>query len=135
MAACRYSPASANGRARATTCITRWRTRSGSEGFTRREQSLALEFTDLYPADSLEAFKTFSLPENYSRYGVLRWFASSFEVTKRNLAGDTLGNYDAAQDSLFYFVRFASDDKGDSYYELKRRLPKSSSPKNIAWEE
>src|ERR1051326_3264509 len=111
------------------------KTRSGSEGFTRREQSLALEFTDLSPADSLEAFKTFSLPENYSRYGVLRWFASSFEVTKRNLAGDTLGNYDAVQDSLFYFVRFASDDKGDSYYELKRRLPKSSSPKNIAREE
>jgi len=30
---------------------------------------LALEFTDLWPVDTLEAFKTFSIPENYSRYG------------------------------------------------------------------
>ena len=110
-------------------------TRNGSQAFQRREQSLALEFTDLYPADSVEAFKTFSLPENYSRYGILRWFASGFEVHKRDLSGADLGGYDPAQDSLFYFVRFASDDKGVNYYEVKRRLPRSSSPQSIAWEE
>ncbi len=110
-------------------------TRNGSQAFQRREQSLALEFADLHPADSLEAYKTFSIPENYSRYGVLRWFASSFQVSKRDLAGADLGTYDPALDSLFYFVRFASDDKGLSYYEIKRRLPRSSTPQDIGWEE
>ncbi len=110
-------------------------TRNGSQAYQRREQSLALEFADLHPADSLEAYKTFSIPENYSRYGVLRWFASSFEVSKRDLNGADLGTYDSALDSLFYFVRFASDDKGLSYYEIKRRVPRSSTPQNIAWEE
>ncbi len=110
-------------------------TRNGSTGFKRREQSLALEFTDLYPADSLEAFKTFSIPENYSRYGVLRWYASSFGVQRLSPAGSPLGTYDPATDSLYYFVRFASDDKGLNYYELRRLLPPSSSPQSIAWEE
>jgi hypothetical protein len=110
-------------------------TRSGSQAFQRREQSIALEFTDLHPADTLEAFKTFSIAENYSRYGVLRWFAAGFEVSKQDLAGAGLGTYDPALDSLYYFVRFASDDKGQSYYEVKRRLPRSSLPQAIAWEE
>src|SRR5262249_5617502 len=101
-------------------------TRNGNQPFTRREQSLALEFTDLLPTDTLEAFKTFSLPENYSRYGTLRWFAASFKVTKADTTGAPLGTYDPTRDSLFYFVRFASDDKGENYYEVKRRLPSSS---------
>lgn len=110
-------------------------TRNGSQEFKRREQSMVMEFNDLHPADSLEAFRSFSIPENYSRYGVLRWFASSFEVTKQDLDGNPQGGYDPATDALFYFVRFSSDDKGTSYYELKRRLPRSSSPLNIGWEE
>ena len=110
-------------------------TRNGSQAFQRREQSLALEFTDLYPSDSLEAFKTFSLPENYSRYGALRWYASGFEVRKRDASGTDLGTYDPVADSLWYFVRFASDDKGQSYYEVRRRLPRSSIPLDIGWEE
>ena len=115
--------------------------RNGSEEFTRREQSLAMEFIDLHPADSLEAYKTFSLAEDYSRYGVLRWFASSFDVSKQDLDGIPQGTYDPVQDSLFYFVRFASDDKGQAYYEVKRKLPRSSSAPpsgsspDIAWEE
>src|SRR5262249_43018097 len=66
---------------------------------------------------------------------VLRWFAASFDVRKHDLQGNDLGAYDAATDSLFYFVRFASDDKGQSYYELKRRLPATSAPLAIHWEE
>jgi hypothetical protein len=110
-------------------------TRNGSQAFQRREQSLALEFTDLWPADSVEAFKTFSIPENYSRYGILRWYASSFSVAKRDLGNANPAAYDPGADSLYYFVRFSSDDRGQNYYELKRRLPRSSTPKNIAWEE
>jgi hypothetical protein len=110
-------------------------TRNGSQAFQRREQSLALEFTNLFPSDSLEAFKTFSLAENYSRYGALRWYASAFDVRKRDAAGHDLGGYDPSTDTLYYFVRFASDDKGQSYYELRRPMPRSSAPLDIGWEE
>jgi hypothetical protein len=108
---------------------------TGNEGFTRREQSIALEFADLFPDDTLEAFRTFSIPEDYSRYGTLRWFGTGFGVKRTDLAGVPAGTYDPAQDSLFYFVRFASDDKGQSYYELKRRVSQNTVNDGIAWEE
>ncbi len=110
-------------------------TRNGSQAFQRREQSLALEFTDLYPSDSLEAYKSFSLAENYSRYGVLRWYAQAFNVRKIDAAGVDRGAYDPAQDSLSYFVRFASDDKGQNYYEVRRPMPRSAAPLEYAWED
>src|SRR5262249_58011836 len=61
--------------------------RNGSEPVVRREQSIALEFADLFPDDTLEAYRVFSLPEDYSRYGTLRWFGSSFDVSKLDLQG------------------------------------------------
>ncbi|HEV2106270.1 MAG TPA: cell surface protein SprA, partial [Candidatus Eisenbacteria bacterium] len=99
-------------------------TRNGSQELQRREQSLALEFTELAPTDTLEAFRTFSIPEDYTRYRTLSWYAAAFDVP----------GYDPATDSLDYFVRFASDVRGANYYELLRRLPRSSSPGSIAWE-
>jgi hypothetical protein len=101
-------------------------TRNGSQEYQRREQTISLEFTDLFASDTLEAFKTFSIPENYSRYGALTWYAACFDVKRLDQAGNTLGTYDPATDSLSYFVRFASDDKGENYYEIKRPLPPSS---------
>ena len=109
--------------------------RNGSQQYQRREQSLALQFTDLHPADTLEAFKTFSLPENYSRYGVLNWYAASFQVVRAAPPIKQAGYDPRADPLLFYFVRFASDDKGDNYYEIKRHLPVSSEPRQIAWEQ
>ncbi|HTK30834.1 MAG TPA: cell surface protein SprA [Candidatus Saccharimonadaceae bacterium] len=88
-------------------------TRNGNQGVTRREQSLALEFTRLNPGQSLEAFKTFSIDEDYTRYGKLDWFATGFGVP----------GYDPVADSLAYFVRFASDEVGGSYYEYRAPLP------------
>ena len=108
---------------------------SGNQGYQRREQSIALEFADLFPDDTLEAFRTFSIPEDYSRYGKLNWFSAAFEVSKTDLNGTPQGTYDPAVDSLFYFVRFASDDKGLSYYEIKRKMPPSSVGLHIAWQE
>lgn len=110
-------------------------TRNGSQAFQRREQSLSLEFADLHPADTLEAFKTFSLPENYSRYGALRWYAAAYDVKRLSADGLPLGAYEPASDTLDYFVRFASDDKGQSYYEIRRSVPVSSQPLLISWEE
>jgi hypothetical protein len=98
-------------------------TRSGNQEVTRREQSLALEFTGLGPRDTLEVFKTFSLDEDYSRYGKLDFFAAAFSIP----------GYDPAVDSLDYFVRFASDEKGTSYYEYRSRMPPSSGPLAIQW--
>ena len=111
-------------------------TRDGSNAFKRREQSIALEFERVAPDDTLEAFKTFSLPENYSRYGVLRWWATGADVHKFDALGVDRGVYDPATDSLFYFVRFASDDKGSSYYEIRRRFPNlADSVGKGGWEE
>jgi hypothetical protein len=99
------------------------RTRSGSQELTRREQSLALEFAGLEGRDTLEVYKTFSLDEDYSRYGKLNFYAAAFGIP----------GYDEVADSLDYFLRFASDEKGTSYYEYRARLPRSSTPGAIHW--
>ncbi|MBI3539430.1 MAG: cell surface protein SprA, partial [Candidatus Eisenbacteria bacterium] len=98
-------------------------TRNGAQDLVRREQSLALEWTKLQPDDSLEAYKTFSLDEDYSRYGTLRWYVAGFGIP----------NYIPATGNLYYFMRFASDELGRSYYEYRAPVPPSSSPGAIAW--
>ena len=106
-------------------------TRNGSQELTRREQSMSMEFTDLKPGAVLESFKTFSLDEDYSRYGKLSWYAAAFDV--QDSSGAT---YDAAVDTaLYYYVRFASDEQGRNYYEYRSRLPRSSSPRVIYWQQ
>ena len=102
-------------------------TLNGNQEVTRREQSLAVEFTRLAPGDTLEAFKTFSIDEDYSRYGTLRWFATGFDMPE-HVPGD----------SLRYFVRFATDEIGRNYYEVNTPVPPSSSPGNpgaLQWQE
>ncbi len=97
-------------------------TRNGNQELVRREQSISLEFTDLKPGSSLEAYKNFSLDENYSRYGKLNWYAVAYDVQD-----STGAPYSATADSgLFYFVRFASDEQGRNYYEYRAPLPRSS---------
>ncbi|HEY2955013.1 MAG TPA: cell surface protein SprA [Candidatus Eisenbacteria bacterium] len=97
--------------------------RSGGQAVTRREQSLALEFENLLPGDSLEAFRTFSIDENYSRYGQLNWFVS----------GTGIDDYTPGVTPLEYFVRFASDELGKNYYEYKAPVPQVAS--RISWDE
>jgi hypothetical protein len=93
------------------------RTRSGSQELARREQSIELEFTRLDSTSTVEAYRTFSLDENYSRYGTLRWIVAGFQSVG---AGVT--------DSLTYFVRFASDERGLNYYEYRARIPTRPEP-------
>jgi len=100
-------------------------TLNGSQEVTRREQSLALEFTNLGPSDTLSVFKTFSIDEDYTRYGKLNWYAAGFQIP----------NYTAGVDSLDYFVRFSSDETERSYYEYRAPLPASSTDRNIHWEQ
>ena len=102
------------------------KTRSGSQELTRREQALSLEFTDFGPADTLEAYKTFSIDEDYTRYGSLDWFAAAFDISPI---------YNQATDSLDYYMRFSSDERGLNYYEYRARLPRSSLPGAINWNE
>lgn len=99
-------------------------TRSGSQELARREQSISMEFTRLAAGDTIEAFKNFSLDEDYTRYGSLTWFAAGYRIQ----------GYDPAADSLDYFIRFASDDLGLSYYEYRAPLPPSSQPLSILWQ-
>ena len=106
-------------------------TRNGAQDLTRREQSMALEFTDLQPADSLEVYKTFSLDENYTRYRNLRFWAASFEISRLNPATGSLFPFVPATDSLHYFVRFASDERGANYYEYRAPVPTPSTARPI----
>ena len=96
-------------------------TRSGSQGLTRREQSIAMEFTRLLPGDTLEAFKTFSIDENYSRYGKLSWYATSFGVRDSVGAGGAVG--------LEYFVRFCvRRARASTTTSIARRCPTEPRP-------
>src|SRR5205814_1527554 len=97
--------------------------RSGGQAITRREQALAIEFENLEPQDTLEVFKTFSIDEDYSRYGKLDWYVSGLKIT----------DYNPQTTPLYYFVRFASDELGRNYYEYKARVPQSSG--RISWDE
>ncbi len=102
-------------------------TRNGNQELTRREQSISLEFSLLRGRHTIEAYKTFSIDEDYSRYGKLNWFATGFGVH------DSLGGTNNA--GLYYFVRFASDELGRNYYEYRAPVPVSSAPRGKAWKE
>jgi hypothetical protein len=97
--------------------------RTGGQAVNRREQSLALEFENLQPGDTLEVFKTFSLDEDYSRYGNVDWYVSGFKIS----------DYTPGPDPLYYFVRFASDELGRNFYEYK--APITNGVTFPAWEE
>jgi hypothetical protein len=86
---------------------------TGNQIVTPREQSISVEFTELLPGHVVEAFKTFSIDEDYTRYKSLSWYATGFGVTPAL----------AATDSVYYFVRFSSDELGQNYYEYRSRLP------------
>jgi hypothetical protein len=96
---------------------------SGSQTATRREQSLSLEFNEFDVDDTLEVYKAFSVDENYSRYGKLDWYVTGYDIP----------GYDPARDTLWYFVRFASDDNGRNYYEYRAPVPANSSIGHIQW--
>ncbi|NOT33933.1 MAG: hypothetical protein HOP12_07160 [Candidatus Eisenbacteria bacterium] len=98
--------------------------REGSRAVQRREQSIVLEFANLGPRDSLEVYRSFSIDEDYTRYGALNFFVTGFDVP----------GYVPGIDSLRYFVRFASDDRGTNYYEFRAPLPMRSDGK-IDWRE
>jgi hypothetical protein len=101
-------------------------TRNGNQEVTRREQSIALEFTQLHPRGTLAAFKTFSIDEDYSRYGSLNWYVAGYNVPGH-----------LPDDSLRYFVRFSSDEIERNYYEYRAPVPPSSparDPARIVWE-
>jgi hypothetical protein len=99
--------------------------RSGGQAVARREQALDMEFENLQPGDTLEVFKTFSIDEDYSRYGKLDWFVAGLKITD---------NYDPRTAPLEYFVRFSSDELGLNYYEYKARVPMDPTRK-VGWDD
>src|SRR5437879_13928300 len=53
---------------------------AGGQAVARREQALAVELEKLLPGDTPEAFKTFSIDEDYSRSGQVGWYASAHKL-------------------------------------------------------
>ena len=97
---------------------------NGSQSVTRREQSLSLEFTHLLPNDTISVFRNFSIDEDYTRYDKMTWYTAAFQIP----------GYIPVADSLYYFVRFASDETERSYYEYRAPVPPSSADRAIAWQ-
>ncbi len=102
-------------------------TLNGSQTLQRREQSISMEFRKLEPAEQVEAFRTFSLDEDYSRYGKLDWYITGFGIHD---SLDAITN-----EGLDYFVRFASDEQGLNYYEYRAPVPLSPAANGLAWKE
>ncbi|HEV8481193.1 MAG TPA: hypothetical protein VGR66_10405, partial [Candidatus Eisenbacteria bacterium] len=85
-------------------------TQGGSE-VQQQEQSLALRATHIVPGGEVSAYRPTTLPEDYSRYRALRFYAAALDFVP--------------QDSLRFFVRFISDAGNDlrNYYEYSAPLP------------
>ena len=85
-------------------------TQGGSE-VQEREQSLALRARDIVPGGEVSAYRPTTLPEDYSLYRAIRFYAAALDFTP--------------QDSVRFFVRFSSDAGNDlrNYYEYSAPLP------------
>jgi len=85
-------------------------TQGGSE-VQQQEQSLALRAIHIVPGGEVSAYRPTTLPEDYSRYRALRFYAAALDFVP--------------QDSLRFFVRFISDAGNDlrNYYEYSAPLP------------
>jgi hypothetical protein len=93
-------------------------TTSGSQALKRREQSLAVQFENLPSGGKVEAYRSFSLDEDYSRYRQLRWWVTG--------AGDSANG-------LQYYVRFGADSI--NFYEYRAPVPPVPPGGSLAWHE
>lgn len=101
-------------------------------GVRLSENSLALEFTDLYPGDYVSASRNFLQNADYTRYGSLTMF-----IHGGNPADPTYtNNFPAAPDSLVggispveAFLRFTPiNDDTTNYYEYRSRVYRGWEP-------
>jgi hypothetical protein len=85
-------------------------TQSGSQ-VQQQEQSLAIRAHDIVPGGQVSAYRPTTLPEDYSRYRAIRFYAAALDFTPA--------------DSLRFFVRFISDAGNvlSNYYEYSAPLP------------
>jgi hypothetical protein len=86
----------------------------GGSTVEQREQSLAIEVKDLVPGGGeLSAFRTTTLPEDYSRYRAMNFWLSAFEFP------------DSLEPDTRFFIRFVSDGGGvvRNYYEYNAPIP------------
>ncbi len=85
--------------------------RQGSSSVTEREQSLGLRAINIVPDGEVSAFRSTTLPENYSLYESLRFYLAALDFSP--------------QDSVRFFLRFISDagTTQNNYYEYSAPIP------------
>lgn len=85
--------------------------RSGSSTVTEREQSLGLRALSIVPGGEVSAFRSTTLPENYSLYESMRFYLAALDFSP--------------QDSVRFFVRFISDagSTQNNFYEYSAPIP------------
>jgi hypothetical protein len=83
----------------------------GGSTVQQQEQSLAIQGINIVPGGEVSAYRPTTLPEDYSRYRAIRFYAAALDFVP--------------QDSLRFFVRFISDAGNDlnNYYEYSAPLP------------
>lgn len=95
-------------------------------GIRLSENSLVLEFVDLYPGESISASRSFATGEDYTEYGVMTLFlhggnpAEPTYSTNFSDAADSLGT---GPSPIEFFMRFAPiNDDSLNFYEYRSRV-------------
>jgi hypothetical protein len=95
----------------------------GGSTIAEREQSLGIRALNIVPGGRVSAFRTTTLPEDYSRYRAMRFYLAALDF--------------APEDSVRFFVRFVSDAGGveRNYYEYNAPIPspKPLGAKPVPW--
>ena len=95
-------------------------------GIRLSENSLVIEFVDLYPGESISASRTFAKGENYTNYGAMKLFVHggnpslpTYDVNFPD-AADTLG---AGPSSIEFFMQFSPINSDTlNFYEYRSRV-------------
>ena len=95
-------------------------------GIRLSENSLVLEFVDLYPGESISASRSFANGEDYTDYGVMTLFlhgGNPAEPTYSTNFSDAADSVSTGPSPIEFFMRFAPiNDDSLNFYEYRSRV-------------
>ncbi len=95
-------------------------------GIRLSENSLVLEFVDLYPGESISASRSFANGEDYTEYGVMTLFlhgGNPADPTYSTNFSDAADSLSTGPSPIEFFMRFAPiNDDSLNYYEYRSRV-------------
>ena len=95
-------------------------------GIRLSENSLVLEFVDLYPGESISASRNFASGENYTEYGIMTLFlhgGNPADPTYNTNFSDAADSVSTGPSPIEFFMRFAPiNDDSLNFYEYRSRV-------------